>query len=293
MSNLNPSQLTAWTGSIDIANDLVMVWKHSNSTLYKATPNQLANLTSQWVGINDTQTLTAKTLTSPTISGPTLSGTITGTYTIGGTPTFPASVVTLTGSQTLTNKILTSPTINSPTITNATITANALTGFTTSNTGTVYGISVALGVITTANSVNGTALVNSSVTPSKFNTGAQVDYVAASESTTSTTYTALTTPGPITTVTIGANGLALVNISGDLANSSTSSEWMAFAISGATTIAASDDFSVASTGTGGTIIGITFLVTGLTPGVNVFTAQYRVNGNTGTFGGRRISVVPL
>lgn len=54
-----------------------------------------------------TQTLTNKTLTAPV-----LSGTLTGTYTIGGTPTFPSSVATLTGTQTLTNKTLTSPVIN-------------------------------------------------------------------------------------------------------------------------------------------------------------------------------------
>lgn len=49
------------------------------------------------------------TLTNKTITAPVLSGTVTGTYTLGGTPTFPAAVVTLTGSQTLTNKTLTAP----------------------------------------------------------------------------------------------------------------------------------------------------------------------------------------
>lgn len=48
-------------------------------------------------------------------ASPVLSGTITGTYTIGGTVTFPSQVVLLTGSQTLTGKTLTSPVINSPT----------------------------------------------------------------------------------------------------------------------------------------------------------------------------------
>jgi hypothetical protein len=61
------------------------------------------------VGTTNTQTLTNKTLTDPVIGG-----TITGTYTIGGTPTFPSSVATLTGTQTLTNKTLTSPTMTAP-----------------------------------------------------------------------------------------------------------------------------------------------------------------------------------
>lgn len=200
MSNLNPSQLTAWTGAIDIANDLVMVWKNANSTLYKATPNQLANLTSQWVGTTDTQALTNKTLTAPAISAPTLSGTVTGTYTLGGTPTFPAAVVTLTGSQTLTNKILTSPTINSPTITNATISADALTGFSTSNIGTLYGVSFNAGTI------SGTA--NNWVTASMLATNAiTLGYVQITSTVTLTTPTSDTqVTGMTITVTIPAGG---------------------------------------------------------------------------------------
>lgn len=56
------------------------------------------------VTLGATQTLTAKTLTSPTISGPTFSGTLIGTYTIGGTPTFPAAVTQNTATQTLSAK---------------------------------------------------------------------------------------------------------------------------------------------------------------------------------------------
>ena len=56
----------------------------------------------------------AETLTNKTLTAPVLSGTVTGTYTLGGTPTFPSSVATLTGTQTLTNKTLTSPTMTSP-----------------------------------------------------------------------------------------------------------------------------------------------------------------------------------
>ena len=78
-----------------------------------------------------TETLTNKTLTAPVLSGtitgtytlagtptlasPVMSGTITGTYTIGGTPTFPSSVATLTGTQTLTNKTLTAVGVTTPT----------------------------------------------------------------------------------------------------------------------------------------------------------------------------------
>lgn len=68
----------------------------------------LPAITDTLIGRTTTDTLTNKTLTAPVFSG-----TITGTYTIGGTPTFPSSVVTLTGSQTLTNKTLTAPIISS------------------------------------------------------------------------------------------------------------------------------------------------------------------------------------
>ncbi len=63
-----------------------------------------------------TKNAASVTLTNKTLASPVVSGTITGTYTIGGTPTFPATVVTTTGTQTLTNKTLTAPVIS--TITN-------------------------------------------------------------------------------------------------------------------------------------------------------------------------------
>lgn len=73
----------------------------------------------------------------------------TGAGTSGWANTVPAgTVVGTSDSQTLTNKTLTSPIINSPNITNATITADALAGYTVSNTGSIYGIGVATGSIT-------------------------------------------------------------------------------------------------------------------------------------------------
>ena len=138
--------------SIDGAADQLLI---SQATVYnKINRNTLLNLTSGPVGLTDIQTLTNKTLTSPTINGATLSGTLIGTYTLGGTPTFPASVITLTGTQVLTNKTLTSPTITSPTITNASISTDVLTGFTVSNSGTVYGITVAAGAVTLPSSLS-------------------------------------------------------------------------------------------------------------------------------------------
>ena len=146
MSNLNISQFPA-ASSADNTADLLLLWQGGTSTTKSIGKLNYLGLSSVPVGINDSQTLTNKVLTAPTISSPVLSGTITGTYTIGGTPTFPASVVTLTGSQTLTNKILTSPTINSPTITNATISTDTITGYSVSTNVTVGGVTLQNGAV--------------------------------------------------------------------------------------------------------------------------------------------------
>jgi len=120
-------------------------------------------------GLNDnqndaliaTQTKVGIGASTPT-SGKFLTG--TGTGTSAWANTVPAgTVVGTSDSQTLTNKTLTSPTISSPVITNATISTDLITGYTTSNTGTVYGIPVTTGVINTAGTINGASLVSASV----------------------------------------------------------------------------------------------------------------------------------
>jgi hypothetical protein len=76
--------------------------------------------------------------------------------------------------------------------------------------------------------------------------------------------------------------------------------WMSFAVSGASTVAASDIRSLArehgtSSSTGYIQASAVYVVTGLTNGSNTFTAKYRVSGTTGTdaFANRSIIVVPL
>ena len=154
------SEMTEET-SIDRSADYLEVWDASASASRRANVNSLlGGITGAPVATTDTQTLTNKTLPSPTISSPTLSGTLTGTYTIGGTPTFPASVVTLTGSQTLTNKTLTSPTINTPTITNPTLTVDTISEFTSVNGVSIDGLSSKDGALNTNNSVPNNAWNN-------------------------------------------------------------------------------------------------------------------------------------
>jgi hypothetical protein len=68
---------------------------------------------------------------------------------------------------------------------------------------------------------------------------------------------------------------------------------MAFAVSGASTVAASDAQAFSNEGDKATQASATYVVTGLTGGSNTFTAKYRVSGNTGTFVNRSITVIPL
>lgn len=169
MANVTINQLPV-ASTIDAVQDLLPIFTNSSTSTQAISRNTLLGLSSAPVGLTDSQTLTNKILTSPTlntptISSPTLSGTLSGTYTIGGTPTFPSSVVTLTGAQTLTNKILTAPTI-----TNATVSADTVTGFTVSSNGTVYGMSVTGGILASAalvNTVNAAALQSSAVLAAK------------------------------------------------------------------------------------------------------------------------------
>lgn len=123
-------------------------------------------------------------------------------------------------------------------------------------------------------------------------------YVSTSETTTSTSYTDLTTTSDTVTATIGSSGMALVLVSANLQNNTQASRsYMGFAVSGATTQAAADSYSIsigipASVANMGNHSG-SFLVTGLNAGSNTFKAKYRVSATTGTFADRRIAVIPL
>jgi hypothetical protein len=152
MANKKTSALTSYTNP-DRTADVLPIVDVANSELKKITPNSLLGITGHPVGNTDTQTLTNKTLTAPNISSPKLSGTTSGTYTIGGTPTFPSTVVSTTGSQTLTNKVLTSPTINTATISNPTLTINSISEYTAANGVTIDGLNIKDSALNTSNSV--------------------------------------------------------------------------------------------------------------------------------------------
>jgi hypothetical protein len=116
------------------------------------------------------------------------------------------------------------------------------------------------------------------------------------ESTSSGTYTDLATVGPTVTVTIGNTGKAWVAVNAQMAGTAPNGGSMSFAVSGASSVIASDfnAFFAQMPGSGAFTIQASSLVllTGLTPGVNTFTAKYRVNAGTASFADRTIIVQP-
>ena len=120
--------------------------------------------------------------------------------------------------------------------------------------------------------------------------------VDTQETVTSTSYVDAATVGPAVTMRTGTS--VLVTVGGWLVSNAGASAFMSFAVSGATTLAASDDNALMYTNESATTnYGNRFtrqvLVTGLTAGVNTFTTKYRVSAGTGFFGVRTISVQPL
>jgi hypothetical protein len=125
-------------------------------------------------------------------------------------------------------------------------------------------------------------------------------YVATNEGlTNTTTYTDLPTTSDQVTVTIGQSGVAIVFISAQISVSSTSGMGdMAFAMSGANTLAAGDQYAIgyqAWTASATAFLGSPFLLPGLTPGSTTFKLKYRnyASGYTSNFSSRRIAVIPF
>jgi hypothetical protein len=149
-----------------------------------------------------------------------------------------------------------------------------------------------------ADTVTTPAITDASVTPDKLSLSPATTSNSATGTTGSSSYTTTLSGGgttPSATVTIGANGLALVSISADAyVDGASKTARMSFAVSGASTVASSDATCIASSAiTAATRIGVTTLVTGLTAGSNTFTLEYKATPGTASFRYRSITVVPL
>lgn len=122
----------------------------------------------------------------------------------------------------------------------------------------------------------------------------------ASGTTTSLTYTGTLSgsPGTNPSITATTGTKALVHIASVLQNSALNGGTvLSCAVSGASTVAAADDWSIYADGRPASQVprhGGWHMFTGLTPGSNTFTLQYRVNvASTATYQNRHLIVVPF
>ena len=114
------------------------------------------------------------------------------------------------------------------------------------------------------------------------------------QTTTSTSYTGLATATAVT-LTTGTKAMIMFSAEIELAGTADRA-YMSYAVSGATTTAANDAFSInIKTNATQTIDAHSYcyIVTGLTAGSNTFTAQYKSSGATVYFNNRRINVVDM
>ncbi len=123
-------------------------------------------------------------------------------------------------------------------------------------------------------------------------------FLTGTGTTTSTSYGDLSgaTIGPAVTVTSGTT--ALVSFAAYMSASvSDRSVIVSYAVSGATTVAALDDWALVVDGlpAGNPVrMGVTHISTGLTSGSNTFTLKYRVaSAVTGTYANRHLAVLPF
>ena len=126
------------------------------------------------------------------------------------------------------------------------------------------------------------------------NTPASYQYaqVLTLQSTTSTSYTDLATVGPAITQTTGTTALVTFTVTADATTIGGDQGYASVAVSGASTVAANDDWSTV-TRLGGNFVTMsrTYGFTGLTAGSNVFTLKYKNGaGSTVRFANRGLVV---
>lgn len=119
--------------------------------------------------------------------------------------------------------------------------------------------------------------------------------VAASQTTSSTTFTNLSTVGPSVTVTHG--DFCIIFHSCGLSNNTADVEsYMSWDISGDNVRTAQESTVVKQNGVPANNtwrMGSVDILTTLTPGTSTFTGKYRVSSGTATFSDRFIGVIPL
>jgi hypothetical protein len=126
--------------------------------------------------------------------------------------------------------------------------------------------------------------------------GAATAVVNTLENTTATTFTDLATTTDTVTVTVGQSGLVIVLLQATLYGNGTSYNYVSVALSGANTQAAASTVGLVYASPAANVLaqmGDCFALPGLSPGSTTFKLKYQVQGGTGTFGNRRITVIPF
>jgi hypothetical protein len=120
--------------------------------------------------------------------------------------------------------------------------------------------------------------------------------VATAQTTSSATYTDLATAGPAVTVTTGTKALVIVSSAMRDTGGTNNVAYMSYAVSGATTVAATDASAIAFVSTNinaGNVFRFSAAsVVTLTAGSNTFTAKYRTS-NVTDYSNRAIFVMNL
>jgi len=113
------------------------------------------------------------------------------------------------------------------------------------------------------------------------------------DATNSTSYTDLTGGAAVSATGTAAIVCHFASLTVDTAGNRA---YAAYRISGASTVAAGDSWALIHdvSGNGRTVkASVVFYHTGLTAGSNTFTQQFKVNGGTGTFLSRGLTIIPL
>lgn len=132
------------------------------------------------------------------------------------------------------------------------------------------------------------------------NLNAVGETLASAESTSSTSYTNLITPGPTATVTVGASGKLLITLSCAISRTSgsSSSGFASISMSGANVLSANDQNSVEYNPSSNNAFGSvsrTMLLEGLSPGSTSIVMKYRSSdaGSQFQFKNKSLTVVPI
>ena len=171
--------------------------------------------------------------------------------------------------------------------------------------GDLIGASASATPLVLAVGADGTQLVADSAeatglkwaTPASASSASAAAAVATLQSTTSTSWTNLATVGPEVTVTTGTK--ALIVFASNCQTNGVGRMKVGVAISGATTVAVGDanaiNLYLGSVQTYQQLVGMAYLVTGLTAGSNTFTVKYSGEqaGITIEFSNRQISVIDM